>query len=675
MKKFTFMFLAMIAVSGAFAQGSHVVSGSYLESKTFDYAPRFQTIMRGMTVNEFTPRSSSLPLETKAAPAMKTSGTSAVSAVQLGSASNAFNWVRTENNVAYANDSLGICVQLHRQDIATWGGTVGHLRYDMNTNKGDAGGWNNDIGNLNPTITKQARYPGITGFNNSGGSNPFAAKLPWVCPALGASTWDGHVSGLANVATSSGSLTSTENYPFSGKMTLIPSALCQGMPGEFWYTDLSYDGTNVLDSIYVYKGIYNATTTDVDWERVATITAPYNLVPDGASHFLTPVMDFDPTGTYGYIAYAGDLVGGTDSAYMPILIPTTDGGATWGAPKEYDLNSIAWIADSLQILWVDSLGNPASNGRATCAFDMDMVVDANGNPHIGVVIGTAASGTPYSISSGLAMFLADIYSDDLGATIKVDYMAPVLTLRGDWGGASGSAPITMDNFVQATRSPDANKVFFMWVDSDSATVGFGVTDNLSPNMRIVGKRVTDGHRTCFKLVTDGDILWEGQIIFPWLAPQTVRRSSADHLFSGFISFLVPADELNTTLSYTLIDDTWFDDSEFNAPSFYTDLSWDGPCVVTSKKPSVETSNVSLHQSYPNPTSGFATIPFELAQSGNVTLTLTNLHGQQINVLAEGTYSAGMHKVEVNTSTLAPGIYLYTLTTGDLVITKKMTVTR
>jgi hypothetical protein len=87
------------------------------------------------------------------------------------------------------------------------------------------------------------------------------------------------------------------------------------------------------------------------------------------------------------------------------------------------------------------------------------------------------------------------------------------------------------------------------------------------------------------------------------------------------------------------------------------------------------TNAVLHQSYPNPTSGDATIAFELGRAGDVQIVMTNLHGQQMAVVANGNYAAGTHKVTVNTSDLAAGIYFYTMTAGNEVITKKLTVTK
>jgi hypothetical protein len=172
---------------------------------------------------------------------------------------------------------------------------------------------------------------------------------------------------------------------------------------------------------------------------------------------------------------------------------------------EVDLDAIPWIADSLQTLWIDSLGNPASDGRATCAFDYDMIVDANGNVHMANVIGTTGGG--FAISSGLAKFMADIWTPDGGATWEVTYLSPVLTFRGIlWRLVLHRSPLTTSakSHAMMRESDFTSHGSIQTPQSFTGSmngIGFGESDNLAPNLRMVARDLTTGMQTYPQLVS------------------------------------------------------------------------------------------------------------------------------------------------------------------------------
>lgn len=79
----------------------------------------------------------------------------------------------------------------------------------------------------------------------------------------------------------------------------------------------------------------------------------------------------------------------------------------------------------------------------------------------------------------------------------------------------------------------------------------------------------------------------------------------------------------------------------------------------------------LSQNYPNPFNPSTTISFNLPQSGNVTLTVYNVLGQQVATLVNGALSAGTHSVPFNASRLASGVYVYELRAGSFIQQKRM----
>jgi hypothetical protein len=451
----------------------------------------------------------------------------AVAPIPLGTASNGFTSIRTHQNQVVNCDSLGIVGFIHRQDINIWGGGTtenGRFRYDLSIDGGMT--FTNDIGPVQTTYTNYGRYPQFTGFNPGTTNNPFDSKFVWIGPTNRFPTpgWLDQANGLAEVGL--GAINSTDNYDFDSRKTLLPGGLTEGLPGEFWTVSFQDDGTNagiITDSLFVMKGTYNTTSMDVDWTMAHVLVPGYDMTGDGDRNAVGPNIAFSPDGMHGWIAMVSNI--GTDpknTTLFPVFFHSTDGGATWGAPTEVDMDQFPWVADSLQSLWTDSLNNPASSGLSTTAFDFDITVDNNGDVHMAVVVGTTAA-TAFSISSGLAMFMSDVHSTGGGTGWDMTYISPVLTFRGEFG--TGAQTYTQDNFPQIARNNSGGIIFYSWVDSDTATatgnmtgVGFQNSDNVAPNLRIAMRRVFDGSMAYPKMVSDLDLTWDGKMLAPTMAP-------------------------------------------------------------------------------------------------------------------------------------------------------------
>ncbi len=79
----------------------------------------------------------------------------------------------------------------------------------------------------------------------------------------------------------------------------------------------------------------------------------------------------------------------------------------------------------------------------------------------------------------------------------------------------------------------------------------------------------------------------------------------------------------------------------------------------------------LAQNYPNPFNLVTTLRFGLPQAGRATLSVYNLLGQEVAVLADGVYRAGWHTQVWDASSLASGVYLYRLEAGGETSTRRM----
>ena len=85
--------------------------------------------------------------------------------------------------------------------------------------------------------------------------------------------------------------------------------------------------------------------------------------------------------------------------------------------------------------------------------------------------------------------------------------------------------------------------------------------------------------------------------------------------------------------------------------------------------------LSVDAPYPNPTRSTATLPFVLSSPTDVRLALYDMLGREVALLAEGLRPAGPHTEALDTSRLAPGLYVARLTAGAEVATQRLTVVR
>ncbi|MDH4474129.1 MAG: T9SS type A sorting domain-containing protein [Fluviicola sp.] len=77
--------------------------------------------------------------------------------------------------------------------------------------------------------------------------------------------------------------------------------------------------------------------------------------------------------------------------------------------------------------------------------------------------------------------------------------------------------------------------------------------------------------------------------------------------------------------------------------------------------------------FPNPAVNEATVSFELTNTSDVTLTVTDLAGKVVYTNNLGNTTAGKHNVEINTAVLAGGIYAVNFSANNSVVTKKLVV--
>ena len=79
----------------------------------------------------------------------------------------------------------------------------------------------------------------------------------------------------------------------------------------------------------------------------------------------------------------------------------------------------------------------------------------------------------------------------------------------------------------------------------------------------------------------------------------------------------------------------------------------------------------LEQNYPNPFNPSTKISYSIPQEGDVTLKIYDVLGNEVATLVNEEKPAGVYEVEFNAGNLSSGIYLYKLTAGNFIQTRKM----
>lgn len=103
-----------------------------------------------------------------------------------------------------------------------------------------------------------------------------------------------------------------------------------------------------------------------------------------------------------------------------------------------------------------------------------------------------------------------------------------------------------------------------------------------------------------------------------------------------------------------------------------DLRWAGTQTDVNETVGLPEA-FELKQNYPNPFNPETTINFTMAKQGYVTLKVYNVLGKEIATLVNENRSAGQHSVKFSSKNIASGIYFYSLKSGSLMQTKKMTI--
>ncbi len=114
-------------------------------------------------------------------------------------------------------------------------------------------------------------------------------------------------------------------------------------------------------------------------------------------------------------------------------------------------------------------------------------------------------------------------------------------------------------------------------------------------------------------------------------------------------------------------------------SIWTDLPPDDLTLEIHLRPATKveehhpavTQQFALMQNYPNPFNPSTQIAFSLSEKSEIRLIVYDMVGRAVRTLANGSFSAGTHRISFNGDGLTSGVYLYQLETPESTLQRYM----
>ncbi|MBM2841336.1 MAG: hypothetical protein HW412_1864, partial [Bacteroidetes bacterium] len=380
--------------------------------------------------------------------------------------------------------------------------------------------------------------------------------------------------------------------------------------------------------------------------------------------------------------------GGNGTATTPVVIRTTNGGATWSNVTSnltgQDLYCI--FATDADRAWVGTGSGRiygTSNGGATWAQQTYPGIQS---PFINAVWffnnGTGyAMGDPTSTAAGTFVVLK---STNFGQTwAHTTTEAPSIANEAGWNNSFWCTDVDHiwfgSNQARVWRSTNGG---VSWTSGST-----GVTNSYAVSFKDNTNGLA-GHSTgAMRLSADGGATW------------TTASSPTTNPISG-LSFLsgtnsawtnagaVPYRTTNNGTSWTaqtvypisgtLNHSSFADTSNGWAVTSNGEVLHYRPAGSTGVLPSQDgtiPTEYALGQNYPNPFNPSTKIQFAVKTREIVSLKVYDVIGREVATLVNEEKKPGSHTATFNASTLASGVYFYRLTAGDFVETKKLMLLR
>ncbi len=313
---------------------------------------------------------------------------------------------------------------------------------------------------------------------------------------------------------------------------------------------------------------------------------------------------------------------------------STDKGETW---SNFDI--VNWHAFTGFATGKLMITNHPTENATTNKF----TVDGSGGIHWATVfVDTTVKPNKWSVY--------DVYKAS-GGTWTPNKVRDLPT-HENWTYGVGGSPLDQTGIeLETSLSQDGKLVAFKWVED---TQGATFKDSLP---------VPDIYLSIWNSTNK-----------TWTTPQNITNSPTE---VDYITHIAPVFENNGTV-YLMRTMEASNNAGYNplkpnesnvAVVYFTKFK--GVITGVGRESGIIVGSYALSQNYPNPFNPSTQINVTLPVSGQTTLKVYNMLGQEVTTLLSGFKQAGSYFVTFDASKLSSGVYFYTLQSGSFSSTKKM----
>jgi hypothetical protein len=341
---------------------------------------------------------------------------------------------------------------------------------------------------------------------------------------------------------------------------------------------------------------------------------------------------FGMHGLFGFDTLANAFNGGYSKS--------TDNGATWSQ----------WIRP--QPDWMIATGLPprydlydyVQPPGGTVSYNGDMTVDGNGRVHFFHVV----VDSPWTTNDPRGILEVYETATNVWAYKWVTQNLNTYTGLGYPAPPPSTTPYLQqtNNCVRTSVSPDGQVLSLVWLDAATSAPADSFPDVWFSHRRI--------NSTTWS--TPANLTQTPGYPEMLLHAAPIMKSNGGNSYTVFLG-----------RSYQCNINTYPPDNGVKTTFFVAPYTFTTTGVAETGQP----ASFKLEQNYPNPFNPTTTIRYSVAQAGRVSLKVFNTLGQEVATLVDGIVAPGEHQANFDADRFSSGVYVYKMTSGTSIESRKM----
>jgi hypothetical protein len=450
-----------------------------------------------------------------------------------------------------------------------------------------------------------------------------------------------------------------------------------------WFEDKEWGTTDFSPTSPFVNTLY------CSWTRFAANTSILLIrSTDEGVTWNTPVTVSDGSGgvqgSFPATSSDGDLYVAWRGGGQIRFDKSTDGGLTFGTDITVSNAPSAWFPH----MAVDLSGGPFHNYIYVVWND-----ERNGDDDVFLSISSDGGETWSSairvnndpLSNGKVQYWPSIAISELGEIVILFYDSRNTTsnniieayiARSTDGGATFTNEL-LSTQPSTTNIPNSDVRFGDYINMDF--VGGNIvpvwTDERAGGFDMDIYSATINPIVPVELISFTHRIVNGKVILDWVTATEINnmgfeiQRSLDNNIFVTIGFVEGRGNSTTNQNYTFTDESIAGKVYYRLKQVDYNGSYNYSQVIEVS--GVTVSTIQLEQNYPNPFNPATTIKYQLGNDGFVTLKVFNSLGEEVAELVNQFQKGGSYQLTFDADNLPSGMYVYQLTSGSYVESKKM----